>query len=113
MMERLSKALASALGHRHFAAQKDVRFTPESGHVQCTSEVPIADITPIIRSLRRQSKLDRLILLGQCFATLRLITNSNLLHRTIGRSAGFSPLRMRPGRYPLAGSPRRDSSVTH
>jgi hypothetical protein len=31
-------------------------------------------------------------------AALRLITNSNLLHCTIGRSAGFVPLRNRPAR---------------
>ena len=30
------------------------------------------------------------------FAALRLITNSNLLACTTGRSAGFAPLRMRP-----------------
>src|SRR5262249_46165126 len=29
-------------------------------------------------------------------AVCRLMTNSNLVARTIGRSAGFSPLRMRP-----------------
>jgi hypothetical protein len=29
-------------------------------------------------------------------AALRLITNSNLVDWTIGRSAGFAPLRMRP-----------------
>jgi hypothetical protein len=30
------------------------------------------------------------------FATLRLITNSNLFDSTTGKSAGFSPLRIRP-----------------
>jgi hypothetical protein len=30
------------------------------------------------------------------FAALRLITNSNLVDRCTGRSAGFSPLMMRP-----------------
>ena len=30
------------------------------------------------------------------FAVLRLITNSNLVGRNTGKSAGFSPLRMRP-----------------
>ena len=37
----------------------------------------------------------------RAFAVFMLMTSSNLLGRMTGRSAGFSPLRMRPTRLPV------------
>ena len=37
-----------------------------------------------------------------CFAVLRLITNSNFVGCSTGRSAGLAPLRIRPRRRRLA-----------
>jgi hypothetical protein len=78
----------------------NVRFTPNSGHVQRTSPCLLwaksrhctvhsitssaIDITP--DGMVRSSAL----------AVLRLIRNSYLVACTTGRSAGFSPLRIRP-----------------
>ena len=47
------------------------------------------------------------------FATLRLITNSNLFDSTTGKSAGFSPLRIRPVDACLPITLRQVRSITH
>ena len=69
---------------RHFAMRNDVRFAPKSGHHVSYS---------ITSSARASSEggTDR----PRAFAVLRLMTRSNLVGVCTGRSAGFSPLRMR------------------
>ena len=83
-------------------AQGHVRFTPESGHVQRTNDVrfvPKADIsaaniTYSITSSARARSVGGTVR-PSALAVLRLITSSYLVGACTGRSAGFSPLRMR------------------
>jgi hypothetical protein len=67
------------------SATKDVRF------------VPIADIS-LHHSITASAVVnsDGGIVRPSVFAVFRLITNSNFTGCTTGRSAGFSPLRIRP-----------------
>jgi hypothetical protein len=95
------KELMSALGQKQTSAActVGVRFTPESGHVQCTGHVrfgPIADISSgysITSSAVASSVGD--IVRPISLAVFRLITSLYLVGACTGRSAGFSPLRMR------------------
>jgi hypothetical protein len=57
----------------------------------CTAAKQSYSITSSARS-KNDSGIVRLI----AFAALRLMTSSNLVGMTTGRSVGFSPLRMRP-----------------
>jgi hypothetical protein len=81
-----------------------VRFTPESGHVQCTSLCLLWANS----GLMQRSKKDRYSITSSArasnvgdtvrpsaLAVLRLIASSYLVGACTGRSAGFSPLRMR------------------
>jgi hypothetical protein len=56
---------------------------------------PIADITYSISSSARASS-EGGIVIPSALAVLRLMTISKVVGWTTGRSAGFSPLRMRP-----------------
>src|SRR6516225_5945744 len=76
-----------------------VRFTPESGHVRCSSRCLLwaksghrSDYS-ITSSARASSDggTDR----PSAFAVFRLITSSYLVGACTGMSEGFSPLRMR------------------
>ena len=83
----------------HCAVQSPCPLSPESGHVQCTRDVrfvPIADILAqsITSSARPSSDVGTVR--PSIRAVCALITSSNLLDCTIGNSAGFAPLRMRP-----------------
>ena len=85
-------------------AQGNVRFTPESGHVQCTSSCLLWANSGLMRcnkedrysinSLARASTAGGIVR-PSALAVLRLITNSNLVGACTGMSAGFSPLRIR------------------
>ena len=82
-----------------FPAKDHVCFTPESGHVQCKNKMSAlcqerhADFYSITSSAR--ASIDGGIARPSAFAVLRLITSSYLVGACTGRSAGFSPLRMR------------------
>ena len=68
------------------SAQAHVRFTPNSGHV--TNRYSITSSAAICKvggTLRRSD-----------LAALRLMTSSNLVSRSTGRSLGLAPLRIRP-----------------
>ena len=72
-------------------AKGHVRFTPNSGHVRCNSDVrfvPIADIAPLIRSPRRRGQALGGTVRPSALAVLRLIDQFVLgrrLHRHVGR----------------------------
>jgi hypothetical protein len=77
----------------------DVRFTPKSGHVQCTRRCPLCansghHATYSITSLAVASSDDGTVR-PSALAVLRLITSSYLFGACTGRSAGFSPFRIR------------------
>ena len=77
----------------------NVRFTPESGHVQCTGSCPLCansghSATQSITSSARATNVGG-TMRPSVLAVLRLMTKSNLVGCKTGRSAGFSPLRMR------------------
>jgi hypothetical protein len=85
-------------------AKRHVRFTPNSGHVQCTSLCPLCANSGLMqRSKRRNYSISlsaRASSVGDtvkpsALAVLRLITSSYLVGACTGRSAGFSPLRIR------------------
>src|SRR5262245_36822925 len=81
------------------ACAEHVRFTPESGHVQCISPCPLwaksgHHSTHSTTSLARASS-DGGTVRPSALAVLRLSTSSYLVDACTGRSAGFSPLRMR------------------
>jgi hypothetical protein len=79
-------------------AKSHVRFTPESGHSQCTSLCllwaksghHVYSTTSSARPIRVLGTAMRSI-----FAVLRLIASSYFVDACTGRSAGLSPLRMR------------------
>src|SRR5262249_23623959 len=87
-----SKAdICRALGH--------VRFTPESGHLQCinvcllwarSGHRRLYSITSLACARSAGGTV-----MPTALGVLRLITSSNLVGACTGRSAGFSPLRMR------------------
>jgi len=76
----------------HFRSSPNSDFVSVRRHV---SNVPRADVALLFncfvgaRGLREQ-------FWGQRLSCLRLMTNSNFVGWTTGRSAGFSPLRIRP-----------------
>jgi hypothetical protein len=77
----------------------DVRFTPESGHVQCKERCPLCansghPLSHSITSSARASSEGGTVI-PSAFAVLRLITVSYLVGAWTGKSAGFSPLRTR------------------
>jgi len=80
------------------SARRHVRFTPESGHVQSKEECPLRAKSGhrrySITSLARASNVGGTVR-PSALAVLRLITSSYLVGTCTGRSAGFSPLRMR------------------
>ena len=82
----------------------DVRIYPESGHVQRTRRCPLcANSCQMRRSKQHLYSITssaRASSAGgtsrpSAFAVVRLMTRSNLVGACTGRSAGFSPLRMR------------------
>ena len=87
-------------------AQSHVRFTPESGHVQCTSPCPLwanSGHSVLRQTLARYSITSsaRASSLGgtsrpSVLAVCWLMTSSNLVACRTGKSAGFWPFRMRP-----------------
>src|SRR5262249_29423159 len=76
----------------------DVRFTPKSGHLRCKQECPLwakSGHAPYsITSSARVSTAGGTVR-PSALAVLRLIARSYLVGVCTGRSAGFSPLRMR------------------
>ena len=82
------------------SAKQHVRFTPESGHVQCNSVCPLCANSghrgpySITSSARARSVGGTAM--PSAFAVLRLISSSNVVGCVTGKSAGLVPLRMRP-----------------
>src|SRR5262249_19592517 len=82
------------------AVKSHVRFTPESGHVQCTRRCLLwansghARFYSISWSARPTSVFGTVR--PSALAVLRLMTSSNLVACTTGNSAGFPPLRTLP-----------------
>jgi len=79
------------------SALRDVRFTPKSGHVQCTRRCLLwansGHATYSITSSARASSLGGTVT-PRRVAALRLTTNSKLSGSCTGRSAGLAPLRI-------------------
>ena len=87
------------------SAKRHVRFTPNSGHVQCNSVCPLCANSGLMHRSKQHrysitsSTMERTpagIVRPSAFAVVRLITNSNLVDCITGRSAGLAPLRMLP-----------------
>ena len=87
------------------SAKRHVRFTPKSGHLQRTSRCPLCANSGLMHCSKQHRysitssavvSSDGGIVRPSVFAVFRLITNSNFVGCTTGRSAGFSPLRIRP-----------------
>src|SRR5262245_14576974 len=80
--------------------EADVCFAPESGHVHCTSSCLLWAISRhcSVYSITSSARLctDRGTVMPSVFAVLRLMISSIFVTCCTGRSAGFSPLRMRP-----------------
>src|SRR5690242_9349454 len=80
-------------------ANGHVRFTPESRHVRCTSRCLLwarsgsgdYSITSSARPIRVLGTVR-----PSALAVFRLMINSTLVDCWTGKSAGFSPLRIRP-----------------
>ena len=82
------------------AAITHVRFTPESGLLQCTSACPLCAksrhrATYSITWSARPRRVGGMVRLS-ALAVLRLTTSSNVVGCTTGRSAGLAPFRIRP-----------------
>src|SRR5262245_17530785 len=81
------------------SAKRHVRFTPESGHLQCNSPCPpwAKSGHRAAHSITSSARASRVVGTSRprASAALRLITNSYLVGTSTGRSPGFSPLRMR------------------
>ena len=86
-------------------AAADVRFAPESGHSINQLGCPLCATSGRTQCSRQRdysitSSANNCIELGTpmpgALAVLRLMTNWNFVDCTTGRSAGFSPLRIRP-----------------
>jgi hypothetical protein len=94
----------SALGHSrpsHFVpVLNNVRYASDSDHSRYESELTLWAISRHQSTHSMTSSARARSVAGtfrrSAFAVLRLITISNLVGRMTGRSAGFSPLRMRP-----------------
>ena len=81
-----------------------VRFTPESGHVRCTSSYLLWANSGLMHRSKMPcysttSSARPISVFGtvrpSVFAVLRLMISSYLVGACTGRSAGFSPLRIR------------------
>jgi hypothetical protein len=80
----------------------DVRFTPKSGHSPTRSGCLLWAISRLMRCSEKGysmtssaiSRKSREIVRRSAFAVLRLITSSNLVGCSTGRSEGFAPLRI-------------------
>jgi hypothetical protein len=83
-----------------FPANGHVRFTPESGHVQCTSSYLLWANSGhrAIHSITSSARLctDCGTVMPSALAVVRLMLSSTFVACCTGRSAGFSPLRIRP-----------------
>ena len=81
-------------------ANRHVRFTPNSGHVQCTSPCLLCANSghSAIHSITSSALVssDGGTVRPRVFAVLRLIASSNFTVCWMGKSAGFSPFRIRP-----------------
>jgi hypothetical protein len=79
---------------------RHVRFTPRSGHSavpeQCPQRANSGHRQPYSITASAVVNSDGGIVRPSALAVFRLITNSNFAGCTTGRSAGFSPLRIRP-----------------
>src|SRR5262245_37296047 len=76
-----------------------VRFTPESGHVQCNSACPLwANSGHCLYSISSSARPDRGSGMERpnALAVLRLMYSSTFVACWTGRSVGLSPLRIRP-----------------
>src|SRR5262245_31331707 len=91
-IEHIESASPPKSGH-----EADSRLVPGAAVSDC-SKVPFYSITSSARASSAGGTSSPSVL-----AVLRLITNSYLVGACTGRSAGFSPLRMRP----TYGAPRR------
>jgi hypothetical protein len=83
----------------------DLRFTPVNGHRETGPAGPVRATSGLMHRSKQHlysmiSSAMAISVDGTCtpraLAVLRFMTRSNLVDCTIGRSAGFSPLRMRP-----------------
>jgi hypothetical protein len=86
-------------------SNRDVRSTLESRHSSALSRCPFRANSGLMQrskndrySITSSARADRVggTSMPSAFAVLRLITNSNLVDCTIGRSAGLAPLRIWP-----------------
>src|SRR6516165_3808843 len=77
----------------------DVRFTPKSGHGNSVPRCPLCaksgHTTNYSITSSARASTEGGIVMPSVLAVLRLITSSYLVGDCTGRSAGFSPLRMR------------------
>src|SRR5215472_17513133 len=81
------------------ACPRDVRFTPESRHYGARLECPLcANSGHQLQSITSSARASMVggISKPSTFAVFMLMTKSNLVGCTTGRSAGFSPFRIRP-----------------
>ena len=108
------KACPKAIGNRRFAAGKPIgswenaanvlthqgRFFSQLGKKPCEINLLMWTYAPQQKSYSITSSASNCIELGtarpSAFAVLKLMTNSNLVDCCTGRSAGFSPLTIRP-----------------
>jgi hypothetical protein len=83
---------------------RDVRFTPKSGHRSAPSGCPLCAKSRLMHCSKESlysitssapASKDGGMVRRSAFAVFRLTTSSNLVGACTGRSAGFSPLRMR------------------
>jgi len=115
--ERKTSQICSEISKVCSSTADYVRFTPKSGHWDSAAQCPLYpqkrthapqqtaaySITSSARASSAGGTSSPNVL-----AVCRLMTSSNLVGSTTGRSAGFSPLRTRPVYTPT----RRNSSVT-
>ena len=75
------------------SAKRHVCFTPKSGHVQCNEGCPLSANIQLysITSSARTSSVGGTVM-PSALAVLRLMTHSNLVGCSTGRSAGVVPL---------------------
>ena len=77
----------------------DVRYSPKSGHGRVLAECPLCAKSghqPHSINSSASDRNDAGTVNPSALAMVRLMTNSNLVSRSIGRSAGLAPLRIRP-----------------
>jgi hypothetical protein len=109
-LHEMAKLYVTRVTSRRARRRCDVRFTPESGHVQCNSVCPLCANSGLMHrskqhfySITSSARVSSVggIVSPSALAVLRLITISNLAGSWTGRSAGLAPLRMR-SMYPAA-----------